>query len=312
MHPEQLLSAVAGEDLERLRPLLPVGYAAGVDAYQAAVAQLAPHDLSEHYTAGLAAFHEVFVPQLKQRLTALTGGTWDLSDYLAYAAGSDVDLISHVIEAAAPREGVAVFPGDWWGFVVGSSHPERIVWTDEPGGRLAACCVPSVRNGHLTAEMVGFLQRSAACLLNINLFPTLAPEERERAAQALRPVLPRALLSISFSRGFGLTASQLGVMLVHRDHPYRARFEGQWRWFTYFYNAIAARAFSAIDLERLAQVDKARRQWAAQWLRERGLPVLESGSYYVKSFTLTGPVPERLQPLARDGVVRLCLKPLIV
>ena len=42
---------------------------------------------------------------------------------------------------------------------------------------------------------------------------------------------------------------------------------------------------------------------------DRGLPAVSSGSYYVKAFQLTGPTPERLSPLTRDGLVRLCLKP---
>src|SRR5262245_50744388 len=80
-------------------------------------------------------------------------------------------------------------------------------------------CVPSVRNGHLTAGMLEFLEQAGMCLLNINLYPTLAAEERRAVSEALAPLLSRSLLSISFSRGFALTASQLGVVLVHRDHP---------------------------------------------------------------------------------------------
>ena len=34
-----------------------------------------------------------------------------------------------------------------------------------------------------------------------------------------------------------------------------------------------------------------------------------SGSYYVKAFRLEGEFPDRLRPLARDGIVRLCFKP---
>jgi hypothetical protein len=47
---------------------------------------------------------------------------------------------------------------------------------------------------------------------------------------------------------------------VHRDHPLRARFATAWAWHTY-YNALAARAFMAIDLGRIAPVDDARRAW---------------------------------------------------
>jgi hypothetical protein len=56
-------------------------------------------------------------------------------------------------------------------------------------------------------------------------------------------------------------------------------------------------------------VDEARRRWVQRFLAERELPAVESGSYYVKSFRVDGPVPERLRPLARDGLVRLCFKP---
>ena len=53
-------------------------------------------------------------------------------------------------------------------------------------GRLACLCVPSVRNGHLTEEMLGFLESAGACLLNLNLFPTLAADERRAVGGALR------------------------------------------------------------------------------------------------------------------------------
>src|SRR5690606_6867799 len=119
----------------------------------------------------------------------------------------------------------------------------------------------------------------------------------------------RSVLSISFSRGFGLTASQLGVLLVPADHPFRRRFATQWEWFTYFHNALAARAFLALDPGRLGPVDLARRAHVAAWLEARGLPSTPSGSYYVKAFRLDGPVPDPLRPLARDGTIRLCFKP---
>ncbi len=295
--------------METLRPLLPVGYAAGVAAYRRAVDDLTPAALSTHYTDGLRFFHEVFTPALKARIEALSGGAWSLADYEAYAAGSDVDFMAHVVEAVAAREGVSLFPGDWYGFLVGATRTENIRWADESRGRLACLCVPSVRNGHVTEPMLSFLESAPACLLNLNLYPTLRAEERRDVAEALAGVLPRSLVSISFSRGFGLTASQLGVVLVRRDHPYRERFAAQWRWLTYFHNAIAARAFLAIDHAALAEVDEARRRWVMGYLGEHGLPAVESGSYYVKSFRVDGPVPERLQPLARDGLVRLCFKP---
>jgi hypothetical protein len=298
-----------GADVETFRPLLPVGYAAGADAYRDAVAALSARDLSTHYTAGLDWFRGEFVPQLKQALRALTGGTWDLSDFDAFAAGSDVDFMSHLVEAVAAREEVCLFPGDWFGFLVGSTHQERIRWTADSRGRLACLCVPSVRNGHVTGEMLGFLEGASACLLNLNLFPTLEATERREVAEALAPVLGKSVLSISFSRGFGLTASQLGVALVPRDHPYRAQYARQWEWFTYFFNGLAARAFLALDLDRVASIDAERREWVRDWLKAKGLPAVETGSYYVKTFCPEGELPDALRPLSRDGLVRLCFKP---
>jgi hypothetical protein len=295
--------------VEKFRALLPVGYAAGAEAYCAAVAGLTAHDLSTHYTAGLDWFRREFVPHLKRSLEDLTGGAWDLTDFEAFAAGSDVDFMTHLVEAVAAREEVCLYPGDWFGFLVGCTHPDRLRWDTASGGRLACLCVPSVRNGHLTEEMAEFLEEAEACLLNLNLFPTLRAEERRAVAERLAPVLDKSVLSISFSRGFGLTASQLGVALVPRGHPYLGRYGKAWEWFTYFHNALAARAFRALDLPRLEAVDGERRQWVAAWLRERGLPVLDSGSYYVRSFRPVEGVPDRLRPLARDGLVRLCFKP---
>jgi len=289
--------------------LLPVGYAAGVEAYRRAVEQLSVRDLTGHYTDGLRFFHEEFVPRLKARLVELSGDTWSLDDFEAYAAGSDVDLMTHLVEAVAAREEVCLYPGDWFGFRVGSTQGHNIRWTEESRGMLACLCIPSVRNGHLTEEMAGFLEDAGACLLNLNLFPTLAGPERREVAARLAGVLPKSVLSISFSRGFGLTASQLGVFLVHRDHPFRQRFSAQWNWFTYFFNALAARAFLALDEEQRRVVDGERRQWVTNWLCRHGLPAVESGSYYVKSFRVHGPLPLALQPLQRGAVVRLCFKP---
>lgn len=252
------------------------------------------------------------MPQLKSRLSWLSGGAWsltDLEDFVAFAAGSDVDLMTHVIEAVAAREKVALFPGDWFGFAVGSTHQENIAWQTNAPGRLACLCVPSVRNGHLTDQMLAFLHSASACLLNLNLFPTLEAAERSAAARLLRPILDKSVLSISFSRGFGLTASQLGVFLLHREHPYVRRYHEQWSWYTYFFNALAARAFLRLDLTELGSVDEARRSWVARWLQAHDLPSISTGSYYVKSFTMCGAVPTRLTPLTRDGLIRLCFKP---
>jgi hypothetical protein len=288
---------------------LPVGYPAGVRAYRAAAESLTAEDLSAHYTRGLDWFHGEFAPRLRAVVEALTGGAWDLSRHRAFAAGSDVDLIAHIVDGVAAGGRVALFPGDWFGFRVGSARPEAIAWDATGRADLACLCVPSVRNGHLGEEMAAFLEAGDAALLNLNLYPTLPAGERRAVAERLAPVLPRALLSISFSRGFGLTASQLGVVLVPEDHPLLRRFETQWNWFTYFYNAIAARAFLALDLGELAAIDEARRAWVSRWLTERDLPALDTGSYYVRSFRAEGAVNGHLLPLARDGVVRLCFKP---
>lgn len=238
----------------------------------------------------------------------LTGGAWDLSRHRAFAAGSDVDMMAHVVEAVATTGRVTVFPGDWFGFRVGSARPDAIAWS-AAGGGLGCLCVPSVRNGHITEDMAAFLEAGEAALLNLNLFPTLPVAERHAVAERLAPTLPRALLSISFSRGFGLTASQLGVLLAPADHPLVQRFETQWNWFTYFHNALAARAFLALDLGELAAIDDARRGWVRSWLTDRGLPALDTGSYYVRAFRAEGRVADHLAPLCRDGVIRMCFKP---
>lgn len=306
------MDAIAPDDVETFRPLLPVGYQAGVRAYQSAASELTAHEMSTHYTHGLDWFQAEFVPRLKERLTELSGGAWDFTDYRAIAAGSDVDLMTHLVEAVAASEPVWLYPGDWYGFLSGITQRDRVEWTTEPTNRtegLACLCVPSVRNGHLTMEMVDFLNAAPACLLNLNLYPTLTPSDRKTAARELEPLLPKSVLSISFSRGFGLTASQLGVALVHPDHPYCRRFDEQWNWLTYFYNALGARAFLDIDLDEMQTVDQQRRDWVHAWLSDHDLPVISSGSYYVKSFRMETPLLREWQPLVREDVVRLCFKP---
>lgn len=303
------MNAIAPEAVERFRPLLPVGYEAGVEAYRRAVAELTARDLADHYTAGLSFFHERFVPHLKDTLKALSGGVWDLAEFDAFAAGTDVDFMTHIVEAVASTGRVALYPGDWYGFLVGCSQTGNIRWDANGGGELSCLCIPSVRNGHLDDAMLRFLESTPHCLLNLNLFPTLCPEERKAASLQLRDRLDRAVLSISFSRGFGLTASQLGVVLIHRDHPYRRRFDRQWSWFTHFYNAVAARAFMLMDLSALQATDERRRAEVAGWLSDHGLPVVRTGSYYVKAFRPAGVIPDHLAPLERQGIVRLCFKP---
>ena len=157
--------------------------------------------------------------------------------------------------------------------------------------------------------MLAFLESARACLLNLNLFPTLTAPERTHTATRLRPLLEKSVLSISFSRGFGLTASQIGLFLLHRDHPYVQRFRQPWEWFTYFFNSLAARTFLRLDLAELQAVDDARRTWVARWLETHGLPNVPTGSYYVKSFRVDEPDVCGLEPLVRGGLLRLCFKP---
>jgi len=102
--------------------------------------------------------------------------------------------------------------------------------------------------------------------------------------------------------------SQIGVALVHRDHPLRVPYETQWSWLTYFFNGTA-RAFMALDIEAMARTDTARRAWVMDWLRGNGLPVVETGSYYVKSLQLARPAPSSRVILQRSNLVRLCFKP---
>ena len=309
---EQLQEALTPEDIEHFRPLLPMGSEVAADAYRKVAATITAESLSNHYTEGLSFFHQTFVPHLKKRLQALTGNAWDLSEYTAYAAGSDVDLMSHLTEAIAAKEQIALYPGDWYGFLVGSSHQSQFLWTRESQNKLACLCLPSVRNGQVTHGMKQFLEHADSCLLNINLFPTLEADERKEVARQLSSILPKSILSVSFSRGFGLTASQLGVFLVHKEHPYRDRFETQWNWFSYFFNAIAAKAFMNIDFDRLQQVDQQRRTWVEQWLRQKNFPHVATGSYYVKTFQINGALPSEYTSLIRDGRLRLCFKPPIV
>ena len=291
------------------RPLLPIGYETGVAAYRTAAAQLTARELTTHYTQGQNFFHHQFIPKLKHAIEALTGGAWDLSNHIGFAAGSDCDFMSHLIEAVAARGSVKLYPGDWFGFLVGCTQTENIQWDESGKGDLACICVPSVRNGHLTDSMVDFLQGADSCLLNLNLFPTMNEQSRIKVAEELNRVLPQSILSISFSRGFGLTASQLGVVLVPESHPYCERFKTQWNWFTYFFNSIAARAFLEFDLDQSQQVDARRFDWVRAWLKERDLPALSTGSYYVRSFQVDGELPEYFAPLRRENIIRLCFKP---
>ena len=286
-----------------------MGYAVGADAYRVAVQDLSAQTLSEHYTDGQRFLRGEFRDALIARISAMSG--WDLRDHAIFAAGSDVDLMTHVVDTIAAEHDVALYPGDWYGFVVGSRHPTRVRW----GGRgaLACLCVPSVRNGHVTDDMVRFLGESEACLLNLNLYPTLRADERRAIGRALEPLLPRSILSISFSRGWGLTASQLGIALVPRTHPIWRAHQTRWEWLSYFYNQLAANAFLAFDHARASDVDAERRAWVSDLLEQRDLPAVETGTYYVRSFQVEGELAPHLKPLVRQSaegtLVRLCMKP---
>ena len=282
-----------------------------IDSYKRVAAQLSTADLTNHYTQGMDYFHNSFIPRLKRKLELLTLNNWNLDDYVGFAAGSDVDMMAHIVEAVSQKESVSLYPGDWFGFLVGSSNKENLHWTSQSSDTMACLCVPSVRNGHITSEMMEYLQAAQACLLNINLFPTLTDEERASVAQELNTVLPKSILSVSFSRGFGMTTSQLGVILIHKDHPFRKKYEQAWNWFSYFYNKLAADTFLDIDLGELMKVDNLRRQEVTNWLSEHNLPVVSSGTYYVKSFRVNEELPDYLKPLQRENVVRLCFKPQI-
>jgi hypothetical protein len=261
-------------------------------------------DLSEHYTHGQAFLQDTFFPYVKTVLTRLSGEVWQLDDFVGYAAGTDVDFITHIIDACENQ--VVIYPGDWGGFLVGPSRP--VSFSADSRGALACLCVPSVRNGLLTDDMLRFLAESRSNLLNLNLFPTLAPAERRQVALALDGMLHRSLLSISFSRGFALTASQIGVLLIHRQHSL-LKWRSNWEWFSLFYNTIAARAFMKIDLPEVDRVHAVRRLEVAQWHEQHDFPWQPSGSYYVKSFRIAGELPAAYNVLIRDGILRLCFKP---
>jgi hypothetical protein len=299
-------AAVPIEDVEQYRALLPQGFRHAADAYRRACADLTVRDLSEHYGAGQEWLRETFVPHVRRVVERLSGGAWDLSDYLAFAAGSDVDFIAHVIDASQER--VAIYPGDWGGFLVGPS--KSVEFSADARGALACICVPSVRNGQFTEDMARFCDEARHVLLNLNLYPSLPPEERREVAERLAPVLERSLLSVSFSRGFSLTASQLGLIFVHRSHPLLAERRKNWEWFSYFYNAVAARAFMEIDPDEVERVHAVRRREVAEWHARTGMPYQAAGSYYVKSFRVEGELPEAYAPLLlHAGLLRLCFKP---
>lgn len=291
---------------------MPIGYHETVNAYRIAGNSVTVDDLSNHYTQGLDFFYKEFVPYVKSLLFNLSGGVWNLDDYEAFASGSDVDFMQHIINAIMNKKKIVLYPGDWFGFLAGFPQQERIEWNYESKGHLACLCIPSVRNGHITQDMLRFLEEADQCLLNLNLYPTLTSEERQNIATELKPMLDKSVLSISFSRGFALTASQLGMVFIKKNHPLLKEMRKQLEWFTYFYNLIAAKAFMKIRIEKTQIVDDQRRQWVKDWLTKNNLPVIDTGSYYVKSFKVEGDVSEYLKPLVRqEGFMRLCFKPTI-
>ncbi len=133
--------------------------------------------------------------------------------------------------------------------------------------------------------------------------------DRQSVASSLLPVMNRSLLSISFSRGFGLTASQLGVVLVPQSHPICQQFGTQLNCSPTSIMLLAAQAFLEMDLEAAQQIDGVRARWVESWLEQNHLPVVRSGSYYVKAFRVEGALPSYFAPLVRDDIVRLCFKP---
>ena len=49
----------------------------------------------------------------------------------------------------------------------------------------------------------------------------------------------------------------------------QAWWSGQWNWFSYFFNALAARAFMNLDLAEISAVNSRRRQWVLDGLAAR-------------------------------------------
>lgn len=64
---ERLEAALKDEDIERFRPLLPIGYEATAAAYQTAIKHINANTLSTHYIEGIQFFQEEFVPLFKKQ-----------------------------------------------------------------------------------------------------------------------------------------------------------------------------------------------------------------------------------------------------
>ena len=219
-------------------------------------AELTARDLAEHYTSGLAFFHERFVPHLKEcarRAKRRRLGPYRLRRLRRGFGRRFHDASGRGGRRARPRLPV----------------PRRLVWlpsrSDSDGeprlGRfgprgagmpvraVGAKWTPDPGNARLPA-------RRSALPAEPESLSDHAGRRAARSCGGASPLLERAVLSISFSRGFGLTASQLGVFLLHRDHPYRMRFETQWAWFTYFFNALGG---PCVHVARPARAGGARR-----------------------------------------------------
>ena len=124
-------------------------------------------DLADHYTHGLTFFHEQFVPLSEGRAReSLSGGAWDLNDFVGYAAGSDVDFMTHLVEAVAASERVRLFPGDWFGFRVGCTKRPTSHWDAAGRGNWPACvyrpsAMATAREGQWSAFLAS--GRRSAC-----------------------------------------------------------------------------------------------------------------------------------------------------
>ncbi len=275
--PGQLLNALADEAVERFRALLPVGYAAAADAYRTAVEGLTAESLSTHYTDGLTFFHETFVPALAGRITDLTGGVWDLSGHVAYAAGSDVDFMTHLVEAVAAR---GPPPSSWaTGSASGSARRTRTRSTGMPPAEVPwpASASPRQRTApdrgddHISSRR-GRLSPQPEPVSNPGPSGTSADGPR------LLGLLNRSVLSISFSRGFRPYRLATRCALRTSRPSFAAGSPLNGTGSPIFHNALAARAFLAARPPRLESVDRLRRAHVADRLETRGLPSVATGA----------------------------------
>ena len=117
----------AGDDVERFRPLLPVGYAAGV--------RRLPRRGRRAHRRATSTTHYTARPRLVPRrvraaaedsvLEALTGGAWDLSRHFARSPPAATSTSWRTWSRRSRRASASrLFPGDWFGFRVGCDAPE--------------------------------------------------------------------------------------------------------------------------------------------------------------------------------------------